>query len=120
MLHLLSVFLLLHSSGSAPASSAQQVACQLLTQAQLNEATGATIGAGTAISRPGTCQWTGAGKIVTLTITELKNGKTPVDSFNEGKKGMAGVTIEPVSGVADDAYYVYFAGTTRAGCGRAV
>jgi hypothetical protein len=119
---MLFIFLLLVSSASAPAFPApQQVACQMLTQAQLSEATGATIGAGAPISRPGTCQWSGGGKIVTLTINELKNGKSPVDQFDAGKAStMAGVTVEPVAGVGDDAYYVYFAGTTRAGCGLVV
>jgi hypothetical protein len=56
----------------------------------------------------------GKGKFATLTVTQPRAGKSPVDQFNAGKKGMAGVTAEPVG---DDAYYVYFSGTTRAGLG---
>jgi hypothetical protein len=33
---------------------------------------------------------------------------------------MPGITVEPVSGVGDDAYYVYFSNTTRAGVGLVV
>ena len=43
-----------------------------------------------------------------------------VEQFNAGKKGLVGVTIEPVSGVGDDAYYVSYSGTTRAGLGLVV
>jgi hypothetical protein len=93
----------------------------MLTQAQLSEATGATIGAGSPIAAPTSCQWSGQGKTVTMTITQPRNGKSPVDSFNAGKSStMPGVTIEPVSGVGDDAYYVSYSGTTRAGCGLVV
>jgi hypothetical protein len=44
-----------------------------------------------------------------------------VDQFNEGKSlPLPAVTRKPVSGVGDDAYYVYFAGQIRAGCGLVV
>jgi hypothetical protein len=100
-----------------PSSAADLVACTVLTEAQIGAATGATIGAGSPIARPGTCQWFGTGKIVTLTINLPKAGKSPVDQFNDGKKSLPGITVEPVSGVGDDSYYVYFAGSNRAGLG---
>jgi hypothetical protein len=44
-----------------------------------------------------------------------------VDQFNAGKKqSLPGVTKEPVSGVGDDAFYVYFTGQNRMGCGGMV
>jgi hypothetical protein len=102
-------------------SAADIVGCSVLTQAQIAGATGATVGAGSAIAAPTSCQWAGQGKIVTLTIRSPRGGKSAVDQFNEGKKGsLPGVTIEPVSGVGDDAFYVYFAGQNRAGCGLVV
>jgi hypothetical protein len=94
------------------------VACPLLTQAQIGAATGATVGSGSPIAAPTSCQWSGQGKIVTLVIRKPVAGKSPVDQFNDGKtRALPGVTIEPVSGVGDDAYYVYFSGQNRAGCG---
>lgn len=112
--------LLICSAGLAPAAS-PTVACELLTQAQVSQALGIPVGAGTPIARPGTCQWFGKGKFATLTITLPKGTQTPVDQFNAGKASkMAGVTVEPVSGVGDEAYYVYFSGTTRAGSGIVV
>ncbi len=107
---------------SRPARAADAaVACALLTQAQIEAATGTAVGAGSPIAAPTSCQWAGKGKIVTLTINRPRAGKTPLDQFNEGKtKKLAGVTTEPAGGVGDDAYYVYFSGTTRAGCGLVV
>jgi len=71
--------------------------------------------------RPGTCQWIAKGRFATLTINQPRNGKTPVEQFDTAKKGLAGaVTTETVSGVGADAYYVYFAGQTRAGLGLVV
>ena len=97
------------------------VACDLLTQDRVGQALGMPVGAGTPIARPGTCQWFGKGKFATLTITLQRGDKTPVDQFNAGKASkLAGVTAEPVSGVGDDAYYIYFSGTTRAGLGIVV
>jgi len=99
----------------------QTVACPLLTQAQVSAATGTPMDAGSPIARPGTCQWGGKGKIVTLTINQTRAGKSPVDQFNDGKtQKLPGVTIESVGGVADDAYYVFYTGTNRAGCGIVV
>jgi len=98
------------------------VACGLLTQAQIGAATGAAVGPGSPIAAPTSCQWSGQGKIVTLTINQPRGGKSPVDQFNDAKTRtlLPGVTIEPVSGVGNDAYYIFFAGTTRAGCGLVV
>lgn len=96
-------------------------ACPLLTQAQIASATGATVEAGTPIGAPTSCQWAGQGKIVTLVIRRPLAGKSPVDQFNDGKtRKLPGVTTEPVSGVGDDAFYVFFAGANRAGCGVVV
>ena len=79
------------------------------------------MGAGSPISRPGTCQWAGQGKIVTLTITQTKGGKTPVDQFNASKKStLPGIAVEPVSGVGDDAFYVSYGGNTSTGFGLVV
>jgi len=112
--------LLILSARFATAAS-PTVACELLTQARVSQALGISVGAGTPIARPGTCQWFGKGKFATLTITLPKGNLTPVDQFNAGKASkMAAVTVEPVSGVGDEAYYVYFAGTTRAGAGIVV
>lgn len=113
-------FILISHAGFVSAAT-PTVACELLTQARVSSALGAPVGAGTPIARPGTCQWIGKGKIATLTITLPKGDKTPVDTFNAGKTSkMAAVKVEPVSGVGDDAYYVYFTGTTRAGAGIVV
>jgi len=95
------------------------IACGLLTPAQIGTATGATIGAGSPIAKPTSCQWMGQGKTVTLTINQARAGKSPVDQFNDGKASKM-ITTEPVGGVGDDAYYVYFPGATRAGCGIVV
>jgi hypothetical protein len=113
-------FLLMSCAGLASAAT-PTVACDLLTQDRVGQALGVTVGAGSPIARPGACQWFGKGKIATLTITLTKNNQTPVDQFNAGKTSkLAAVTVEPVSGVGDDAYYVYFSGTTRAGLGIVV
>jgi hypothetical protein len=97
------------------------VACTLLTQAQIGAATGATVGAGSPIAAPTSCQWSGQGKIVTLTIDKPRGGTSPVDQFNDAKtRKLPGVTTESISGVGEDAYYVYFTGQNRAGCGVVV
>jgi hypothetical protein len=99
-------------SGSLSAAS-PTVACELVTQARVSAALGVTVGAGTPIARPGTCQWAGKGRIATLTITQPLAGKTPVEQFNAGKTSKRyGITMEPVSGVGDDAFYVFFATNT--------
>ena len=96
-------------------------ACTLLTEMQVSTALGTPVGAGSPISRPSSCQWAGKGKIATLTITQTLAGKSAVDRFNAGKTStLPGITTEPVSGVGDDAYYVYFSNTTRAGLGLVV
>ena len=101
------------------AAAEPTVACGLLTSAQIGAATGATIGAGSPIAAPTSCQWMGQGKTVTLTINQPRAGKSPIEQFNAGKASKM-ITAEPVGDVGDDAFYVYFAGTTRAGCGIVV
>ena len=113
-------FILIAHAGLSSAAT-PTVACELLTQARVSAALGVPVDAGKPIARPGTCQWFGKGRFATLTITLPKGDTTPIDSFNAGKTSkMPGVTAEPVSGVGDDAYYVYFTGTTRAGVGIVV
>jgi hypothetical protein len=96
-------------------------ACTLITQMQVSAALEVPVDAGTPIGRPSACQWTGKGRFATLTITQPLGGKSPVDRFNAGKTStLPGITTEPISGVGDDAYYVYFSNTTRAGLGLVV
>ncbi|HKE87803.1 MAG TPA: hypothetical protein VKB50_28810 [Vicinamibacterales bacterium] len=102
-------------------SSAAIVGCSVLTQAQIAAATGAPVGSGSPIAAPTSCQWSGKGKMITLTIRQPLANKSPVDQFNDAKKRtLPGVTIEPVSGVGDDAFYIYYAGHERSGCGLVV
>ena len=111
----------LFASASSLFAAEPPVACALLTQAQIGAAAGATVGAGSPIAAPTSCQWSGQGKIVTLTINQPRGGKSPVDQFNDGKtRKLPGITTESISGVGEDAYYVYFAGQNRAGCGLVV
>src|SRR4029077_7949629 len=85
------------------------VACTLLTQAQIGAATAATVGAGSPLAAPTSCQRSGQGKIVTLTINRPRGGKSPEQQFTDGKaRKLPGVTTESISGVGEDAYYVYF------------
>jgi hypothetical protein len=101
------------SCGGSLSAASPTVACELVTQARVSAALGVTVGAGTPIARPGTCQWAGKGRIATLTITQPLAGKTPVEQFNAGKTSKRyGITMEPVSGVGDDAFYVFFATNT--------
>lgn len=96
-------------------------ACALLTQMQVSDALGIPVDAGKPISGPASCQWFGKGRFATLTITQPLAGKSPVDRFNAAKAStLPGVTKEPVSGVGDEAFYVAFSGTTRAGLGLTV
>jgi hypothetical protein len=104
---------ILMSCGGSLSAASPTVACELVTQARVSAALGVTVGAGTPIARPGTCQWAGKGRIATLTITQPLAGKTPVEQFNAGKTSKRyGITMEPVSGVGDDAFYVFFATNT--------
>ena len=97
------------------------VGCSLLTQAQIGAVIGGAVGPGEAIVIPTSCQWVGQqGKRVTVTQDRPRAGKTPVQQFEEGKKGMIGVTIEPVTGAGDDAYYIFYTGQNRMGCGLVV
>jgi hypothetical protein len=96
-------------------SFAADEACTLLTQTQVSAALDVQVDAGTPIGRPSACQWAGKGRFATLTIMQPLAGKSPVERFNAGKTStMPGITVEPVSGVGDEAFYVYFSGTTRA------
>jgi hypothetical protein len=97
-----------------PAFAASE-ACTLIAQTQVSAALEIPVNPGTPISSPSTCQWIGKGRFATLTIMQPLAGKSPIDRFNAGKTSkMPGITMEPVSGVGDEAYYVYFSGTTRA------
>ena len=96
-------------------------ACTLIGQTQVSAALEIPVNPGTPISSPSTCQWIGKGRFATLTIMQPVAGKSPIDRFNAGKTSkMPGITAEPVSGVGDEAYYVYFSNTTRAGLGLVV
>jgi len=106
---------------ASSAAFAEGEACTLITQAQVSAALEIPVDPGTPIGRPSSCQWTGKGRFATLTITQPRGGKSPIESFNAGKAStMPGITVEPISGVGDDAYYVYFSNTTRAGLGLVV
>ena len=96
-------------------------ACLLIAQTQVSAALEIPVNPGTPISSPSTCQWIGKGRFATLTIMQPLAGKSPIDRFNAGKTSkVPGITVEPVSGVGDEAFYVYFSGTTRAGLGLVV
>ena len=115
---LFAVLLLGPTAGSIVAAGD---ACSLLTQQQVSDALGVPVDAGKPISGPASCQWIGKGRFATLTILQPLAGKSPVDRFNAAKAStMPGVTKEPVSGVGDDAFYVSFSGTIRAGLGLSV
>lgn len=102
-------------------SFAAMEACTLITQAQVGAALEVPVSAGTPIAKPSTCQWAGKGRIATLVMMEPRAGKSAVDSFNAGKTStLPGITVEPISGIGDDSYYVYLSGTTRAGLGLVV
>jgi hypothetical protein len=88
---------------------------------QVSEALGIPVDAGKPISGPASCQWFGKGRFATLTLTQPLGGKSALDRFNAAKAStLAGVTKEPVSGVGDEAFYVFFSGTNRAGLGLSV
>jgi len=96
-------------------------ACMLLTDAQVTAALGVTVSTGTPIGLPTSCQWAGKGKIATLTANNTIGGKTALERFDTGKNSnLPGIKVEPVSGVVDDAYYVFYSGTNRAGLGLVV
>lgn len=96
-------------------------ACTLIAQSQVSEALEVPVGPGTPIAKPSTCQWAGKGRIATLTITQPLDGKSPIDRFNAGKSSsMPGIIVEPVKGVGDDAYFVYFNTKARSGLGLVV
>ena len=104
----------------SPASAADE-ACALISQSQVSTALEVPVNPGTPIAKPSSCQWAGKGRIATLTITQPLAGKSPLDRFNAGKAStMPGIIVEPVSGVGDDAYYVYFNTKERSGLGLVV
>jgi hypothetical protein len=116
----LTASILLSSAGWSSAAD-PTVACPLLTQAEIATATSATVGAGSPIAAPTSCQWFGQGKIVTLVIRQPIANKSPVDQFNNSKASkLPGITVESVGGVGDDAFYVFFAGQNRSGLGLVV
>ena len=102
-------------------SFAADEACTLITQSQVSAALEIPVNPGEPIGRPSACQWAGKGRFATLTIIQPRGGKSPVDSFNAGKAStMPGIITEPVSGVGDEAYYVYFNTKERSGLGLVV
>ena len=106
---------------TSSAAFAEVDACTLITQAQVGAALEIPVGAGTPIGRPSSCQWAGKGRFTTLVIIQPRGGKSPVESFNAGKAStMPGIITESVSGVGDEAYYVYFNTKERSGLGLVV
>ena len=102
-------------------SFASGEACTLITQGQVSGALEISVGPGTPIASPSTCQWIGKGRFATLTVMQPLAGKSALDRFNAGKASrMLGITTEPISGVGDEAYYVYFSNTNGAGLGLVV
>ena len=96
-------------------SFAADDACTLITQTEVSAALEIPVNPGEPIGRPSACQWVGKGRVATLTIMQPLGGKSAIDRFNAGKTStLPGITIEPVSGVGDEAYYIYFSNTTRA------
>jgi hypothetical protein len=80
-------------------------ACSLLTPAQVTAAVGVSVGAGQYVgTSKKTCTWyaTGSAKQGAKYVTLLLQGP---DAF-QGGKTLPRVTIVPVSGVGDDAYYL--------------
>ena len=102
-------------------SFAVDEACTLITQSQVSAALEIPVNPGEPIGRPTACQWAGKGRFATLTIMQPLGGKSAIDRFNAGKTStLPGITTEPISGVGDEAYYIYFSNTTRAGLGLVV
>ena len=102
-------------------SFAVDEACTLIAQAQVSAALEIPVNPGTPIGRPSACQWAGKGRFATLTIMQPLAGKNAIERFDAGKTStLPGITTEPVSGVGDEAYYIYFSNTTRAGLGLVV
>ena len=90
-------------------------ACLLLTQAQVSDAVGAAVGAGSHVNAQfvKTCTWTPTGSAKDIKAVTL-NLQT-ADSYDSGKKQLElakgagvgeGVTLTPASGIGDDAYYI--------------
>ncbi|HET6474395.1 MAG TPA: DUF3558 family protein [Pseudomonadales bacterium] len=99
------------------AAATEPDVCSLLTQQQISAAFGVAVGTGTPSLSSPACKWSGADKIVTLSITRTRGAESPVDQFYSGKAlSLPGMAVQPVTGVGDAAYYVYFAGKDRDGC----
>jgi hypothetical protein len=107
-------------SSAGISAAGDKPACALLTQAQVSEALAIAVNPGNPIASPASCQWIGKGRFATLTITQSRDGRGPVDQFNAGKTTTTGITKETVTGVGDEAYYIYFAKTDRAALGIVV
>jgi hypothetical protein len=82
-------------------------ACALLTVSQVSSALGASVGPGQPVmpNNATTCTWVeqgvaaGTERNVTVSLMTAK-------SFENGKTPMPGITKTPVSGIADDAYFI--------------
>jgi len=108
------VFLLLAAiAPSLLADSPANDACLLLTQAQVSDALGAALGAGSHVNAQflKTCTWTptGPAKDVKAVTLNIQDGNT----YDSAKKhielaataGGGGTRITPATGIGDDAYY---------------
>jgi hypothetical protein len=119
------VVFILGAVTSPPALAATDDACSLLTKAQVSEAVGASMGAGTYVTPTfkKTCTWNPAGgdkaiRAVTLylqTADAYDGGKKMAEQMMamakmRGDKDAAQAGLSSVSGVGDDAYY-YNVGT---------
>lgn len=101
------------SAGAAPDTDA----CLLVTQAQLSAALGVSMAAGTHTTPTyvKTCTWSpsgGATKSLKFVTLNLEAG----DGYERAKNTMVqlkpkNTVITPVSGIGDDAYYIFFGST---------
>lgn len=81
--------------------------CTLLTQAQIDAALGATVGAGQPIGTTG-CSWTAPGQPKNMTVTV---SIWPPNGFGT-MPPMPGLTKTELGGVGDGAFYATIAGLT--------
>jgi hypothetical protein len=98
----------------ALADDASKDACSFLTQAQVSDAVGSAVGAGSHVTAQfvKTCTWTPTGSAKDIKAVTL-NLQT-ADSYDSGKKQLElakgagvgeGTTLTAASGIGDDAYY---------------
>ena len=85
-------------------------ACALLTQAQVTDALGVSVGAGAHVTPQyvQTCTWTPTGN-ATKGVKAVTLHLEPGDSYESGKAMMASIksaTVTSASGIGDDAYYL--------------